>query len=185
MSKVIKMFYELRDANSGEILESNMGVQEIAFVTGKNQVLELLEKGVINLQADENAEIKIAAKDALGEYDDKAIQTLPIEQFAGVDLQEGGILFGEGEDGTNIQVIVKKITDTDVTIDYNHPYAGKDLLFNVKITENRDADAEEEKTGVVVMPHVCCCGHDEHEEHECCGGHHHHDDSDCCGGHKH
>ena len=183
MSKVIKMLYELKDANTGELLESNFESGEIGFVTGKNQVLEALEEGVKNLKAGETAEIKIAAADALGEYDENAIQILPKEQFAGVEIVEGGILFGEGEDGQTVQVVVKKITDTDVTIDYNHPYSGKDFLFNVKVTENRDADADEELTGVVVMPHACSCGcgHEHAHEHECCGGHGHGHDEDSCG----
>ena len=61
MSKVIKMFYELKDANTGELLESNLGGQEIAFVSGKNQVLDALESGVLSLAVGEKATIKIPA----------------------------------------------------------------------------------------------------------------------------
>ncbi|MEE3744899.1 FKBP-type peptidyl-prolyl cis-trans isomerase [Campylobacter porcelli] len=197
MSKVIKMFYELKDASSGEILESNIGGQEIAFVSGKNQVLEALESGVINLSVGQKATIKILASEGVGEYDENALQTLPKEQFAGIDLKVGMELFGEGEDGSTVRVSVKAIGENDVTVDFNHPYAGRDLEFNVQITENRDADADEELTGVVAMPHVCGCGghdhgHGHHHSHGGCGsrgggcGSHHHDDSDeCCNGAHH
>ncbi|MEE3694504.1 peptidylprolyl isomerase [Campylobacter sp. CLAX-22107-21] len=191
MSKVIKMFYELKDANSGELLESNIGGQEIAFVSGKNQVLEALESGVLNLEVGQKATIKIPASQGVGEYDENALQVLPKEQFAGIDLNIGMELFGEGEDGSTVRVTVKAIGENDVTVDFNHPYAGKDLEFNVQITENRDADADEELTGVVAMPHVCGCGghsHEHHHGHGGCGGHghHHHDDEDeCCNGAHH
>lgn len=190
MSKVIKMFYELKDANSGELLESNIGGQEIAFVSGKNQVLEALESGVLNLEVGQKATIKIPANQGVGEYDENALQVLPKEQFAGIDLNIGMELFGEGEDGSTVRVTVKAIGENDVTVDFNHPYAGKDLEFNVQITENRDADADEELTGVVAMPHVCGCGghsHEHHHGHGGCGGHgHHHDDEDeCCNGAHH
>ncbi|QDS04563.1 FKBP-type peptidyl-prolyl cis-trans isomerase [Campylobacter fetus] len=191
MSKVIKMFYELKDAKTGELLESNIDAQEIAFVTGKNQVLEALENGVINLKVGENATVRIPASEGLGEYDDSALQVLPKEQFAGIELNEGMELFGEGEDGSTVRVTVKSISDNDVTVDFNHPYAGKDLEFNVKITENRDADADEELTGVVVMPHVCGCGGGSHHHHDhdgegCCGGGHHDEHGGgCCGKHHH
>ncbi|RAZ65160.1 FKBP-type peptidyl-prolyl cis-trans isomerase [Campylobacter hyointestinalis] len=192
MSKVIKMFYELKDAKTGELLESNIDGQEIAFVSGKNQVLEALENGVINLSVGEKATIKIPASDGVGEYDENALQTLPKEQFAGIELNEGMELFGEGEDGSSVRVIVKAIGENEVTVDFNHPYAGKDLEFNIQVTENRDADADEELTGVVAMPHVCGCGgHGHHHGHGgggCCGGHGHHEDhedSECCGGHGH
>lgn len=192
MSKVIKMFYELKDAKTGELLESNIDGQEIAFVSGKNQVLESLEAGVINLKSGESAIISIPAAQGVGEYDEAALQVLPKEQFAGIELNEGMELFGEGEDGSSVRVIVKAIGENEVTVDFNHPYAGKDLEFNVKVTENRDADADEELTGVVAMPHVCGCGgHGHHHEHGgegCCGGHGHHkdhEDGECCGGHGH
>ena len=192
MSKVIKMFYELKDAKTGELLESNIDGQEIAFVSGKNQVLGSLEAGVINLKSGESTIISIPAAQGVGEYDEAALQVLPKEQFAGIELNEGMELFGEGEDGSSVRVIVKAIGENEVTVDFNHPYAGRDLEFNVKITENRDADADEELTGVVAMPHVCGCGgHGHHHEHGgggCCGGHGHnedHEDGECCGGHGH
>lgn len=192
MSKVIKMFYELKDAKTGELLESNIDGQEIAFVSGKNQVLESLEAGVINLKSGESTIISIPAAQGVGEYDEAALQVLPKEQFAGIELNEGMELFGEGEDGSSVRVIVKAIGENEVTVDFNHPYAGRDLEFNVKITENRDADADEELTGVVAMPHVCGCGgHGHHHEHGgggCCGGHGHnedYEDGECCGGHGH
>lgn len=192
MSKVIKMFYELKDAKTGELLESNIDGQEIAFVSGKNQVLESLEAGVINLKSGESTIISIPAAQGVGEYDEAALQVLPKEQFAGIELNEGMELFGEGEDGSSVRVIVKAIGENEVTVDFNHPYAGKDLEFNVKVTENRDADADEELTGVVAMPHVCGCGgHGHHHEHGgegCCGGHGHnedHEDGECCGGRGH
>ena len=188
MSKVIKMFYELKDANTGELLESNLGGQEIAFVSGKNQVLDALESGVLKLAVGEKATIKIPASQGVGEYDERALQILPKEQFAGINLSVGMELFGEGEDGSTVRVSVKSIGENDVTVDFNHPYAGKDLEFNVQITENRDADADEELTGVVAMPHVCGCGghshHGHHHGHGCCNGAHHDENGGgCCGKH--
>ena len=93
-------------------------------------------------------------------------------------------------------MIVKSIGEDDVVVDFNHPYAGKDLLFNVEILEVRDASEDEKATGMVAGAHTCGCGghgHDHGEGHQCCGGHgHHHDDDDehghggCgCGGHHH
>ena len=186
MSKVIKMFYELKDANTGELLESNLGGQEIAFVSGKNQVLDALESGVLKLAVGEKATIKIPASQGVGEYDERALQILPKEQFAGINLSVGMELFGEGEDGSTVRVSVKCIGENDVTVDFNHPYAGKDLEFNVQITEYRDADADEELTGVVAMPHVCGCGgHSHHGHHHGHGGCGSHDDDGCCNGAHH
>lgn len=186
MSKVIKMFYEIKDANTNEILESNMGFDEIAFVSGKGQILPKLEEKILEMALGDEKEISLKSQEAFGDYDEKLIQVLPREQFAGIELEVGGTLIGENEDGSSIQVIIKEINDENVTIDCNSPYAGKDLSIKVKITEYRDADADEELTGVVYMPHSCCCGgHDEDEDDDgCCGGSHHHEHG-CCGRHKH
>ena len=198
-NRVIKMYYELKDAKNGEILESNFNANPIAFLSGKNQILQKLEDEVLNLGEGESKIIKILPQDGVGEYDENAVQTLPKEQFAGIDLQIGMELFGEGEDGSVARVIVKEITDESVSVDFNHPYAGKELEFNVKILENREATEDEILMGAPEGEHSCCFGggHDEGgccgghghhhhgEDHECCGGHGHSEDGGCCGKHNH
>lgn len=195
MSKdqVITMFYELKDANTGEILESNMQEGgQISFITGHGHIIEKLEEEVSKLKSGERATISVKAAEGCGEYNNDAIQSLPKEQFAGIDLHEGMELFGQNEDGSSVRVIVKEIKDDEVTVDFNHPYAGKDLLFNVEVLEVRDATEDEKATGMVAGAHTCGCGgHDHEHEHECCGGHGHghghgHEDGGCgCGGHGH
>ena len=195
MSKdqVITMFYELKDANTGEILESNMQEGgQISFITGHGHIIEKLEEEVSKLKSGERATISVKAAEGCGEYNNEAIQSLPKEQFAGIDLHEGMELFGQNEDGSSVRVIVKEIKDDEVIVDFNHPYAGKDLLFNVEVLEVRDATEDEKATGMVAGAHTCGCGgHDHEHEHECCGGHGHghghgHEDGGCgCGGHGH
>ena len=195
MSKdqVITMFYELKDANTGEILESNMQEGgQISFITGHGHIIEKLEEEVSKLKSGERATISVKAAEGCGEYNNEAIQSLPKEQFAGIDLHEGMELFGQNEDGSSVRVIVKEIKDDEVTVDFNHPYAGKDLLFNVEVLEVRDATEDEKATGMVAGAHTCGCGgHDHEHEHECCGGHGHghghgHEEGGCgCGGHGH
>ncbi len=91
----------------------------------------------------------VKAEDAYGEYNSEAIQTLPKEQFEGIDLQEGMTLYGQGENGETVQVTVKSFDDENVKVDFNHPLAGKDLMFSVKVLSAREATPEEIATGVV------------------------------------
>lgn len=171
---VVSMFYELKDANTGELLESNTHSQPLSFILGKGQILEGLEEEIAKLECPTNADIIVKKDKALGDYDEGAVQTLPKEQFAGIDLQVGMELFGEGEDGSTVRVSVKNIGDNEVTVDYNHAYAGKDLLFSLNLLDARPATEDEILTGIVAGSHSCGCGHGE--------GHHHHGGGGCCGG---
>ncbi len=177
MAKVIKMFYTLRDAATGEVLEDNSST-EVGFIVGRGQVLEKLEERVCGLEVGRKETFVLPCADALGQRNDEAFQIVPKEQFAGIDLVEGMELFGEGEGGEMVRVIVAQISDDGVKVDFNHPYAGLDLEFEVVVTENRDATEEEELTGRVEMPHACACGHDDEHEHG-----HKHGGEGCCGGH--
>lgn len=186
-NRVIKMHYELKDGKTGEILESNLNSDPIAFLSGKDQIIQKLEDEILNLQAGESKTVCISPSDGVGEYKQDAVQILPKEQFAGIDLVVGMELFGQAEDGATTRVSVKAIGEQDVTIDFNHPFAGKELEFNIKIVENREATADEILTGQPEGAHSCGCGHNHHEGHECCGGHGHDhaEDHECCGGHGH
>ncbi|MBX2077950.1 peptidylprolyl isomerase [Campylobacter peloridis] len=188
-NSVVSMFYELKDANTNEVLESNIYAEPISFILGKGQILEGLEEEIQKLDAPCNADVVIKKEKALGEYDESAIQTLPKEQFAGIDLKVGMELFGEGEDGSTVRVIVKEIGENDVTIDYNHAYAGRDLLFSLNIVDVREASEDEILTGIVAGSHSCGCGggghHHDHGGGGCCGGGGHGHGGGCCGGHHH
>ena len=124
-NSVVSMYYELKDANTGELLESNTHAEPLSFILGKGQILEGLEDEISKLDCPSNADIVIKKEKALGEYDESAIQTLPKEQFAGIDLQLGMELFGEGEDGSTVRVSVKDISDESVTIDTITPMRAK------------------------------------------------------------
>ncbi len=184
MSKVISLNYELKDAKNGEILESNLQTDSLYFITGKGHILPALEEEVIKLAIGEEKKIVLKSENGVGQYDKDLLQNIPIEQFAGIDLKVGMELFGENEEGETARVIVKEISDDEVVVDFNHPYAGRDLEFFIRIADIRDANEDEELTGVVNTPHVCGCGHNHEDEHECCGGYHHHE-HECCGRHKH
>ncbi|MGH2305708.1 FKBP-type peptidyl-prolyl cis-trans isomerase [Campylobacter taeniopygiae] len=175
-NNVVSMFYELKDANTQEVLESNLYAQPISFIVGKGQILESLEEEIMKLDCPSNSDVLIKKEKGLGEYDANAIQTLPKEQFAGIDLKIGMELFGEGENGETVRVTVKEINENDVVVDYNHPYAGRDLFFSLNIVDVRPASEDEILTGIVAGSHSCGCGGG-HHDHD-----HHHGGGGCCGG---
>ena len=148
-NNVVSIEYDLTEKGGSEILDSNKGHQPLDFITGKSQIIPGLEEKLMEMSKGEEQSIDVAAADAYGEVNPEAVETLPREQFAGLDLQEGMQLYGQGENGETVMVTVKAFDDNTVTIDYNHPLAGKDLTFNVKILDVREATPDEVLSGQV------------------------------------
>jgi len=147
---VVGIEYEVKEAGTTEVVDSNKGTgQPLEFIMGVGQIIPGLEKALCGMNKDESGDMMIPAADAYGEYNAEAVQTLPVEQFEGVELKEGLTLYGQGEDGQTVQVTVKSFTETEVNIDFNHPLAGKDLMFSVTVLSAREATADEISTGVI------------------------------------
>ncbi len=159
-NSVVSFNYEVKDAKTGEVVDSNIGQEPLSFITGKQQIIPGLEEQMKGMQSGDSAEILVNAAEAYGEYNPEAVQNMPREQFAGIDLQEGMTLYGQSEDGNTVQVTVKGFDDNDVVIDFNHPLAGKDLLFSITVSEVREPTVSESLSGQVEQlgAEGSCCG---------------------------
>lgn len=179
--QVVAIEYELREEGKDEVIDTNVGGMLLEFIVGKNNIISGLENEIVNLGSGGEGRIVVAPKDGYGEYSDEGLREYPRSDFQGIELQEGMSLYGQGEDGQTLQVSVKSFDDENVTVDYNHPLAGKTLVFDVKVLEVRDAVPEELQTGLPLsMQGGSCCGSDGGS---CCSGEEHdhaHGDS-CCG----
>ena len=158
-NQIVSLEYEVRDGD--KVVDSNIGGAPLVFMFGKGQIIPGLENGIAHMSIGEKGDVLVKAADAYGEYNQEAQQEVPKDQFAGIDLEIGMSLYGQGEDGGTVQVIVKEIRDENVLIDFNHPLAGKDLMFSVTINNVRDASAEEAMTGIPAEnkpDNSGCCG---------------------------
>jgi len=148
-NSVVGIEYELTEAGGSEVLDSNKGGAPLEFIIGKGQLIPGLEKQLVGMSAGESADILVKAQEAYGLRDEEAVQELPREQFEGIELEKGMSLYGQGQNGETIQVNVVDFNDETVKVDFNHPLAGKDLMFNVTVVSERDATEEEAQTGQV------------------------------------
>ena len=132
INQTVKILFEVRV--DGVIVDGSRSNKPFEFQFGVGQVIHGLEKRIINMKAGEAADILVPAAEAYGEYDPNGIQTLPLEQFAGIeDLKVGLQIQGQDENDQPIQFIVKEIKENEVIVDFNHPLAGKDLEYKIKI----------------------------------------------------
>ena len=158
-NQVVSIEYEVRDGEN--VVDSNMGGAPLVFMYGKGQIIPGLENGIKDMAIGDKADVLVKPADAYGEYNADATQEVPKDQFAGIELTEGMTLYGQGEDGGTVQVVVKEIKDDSVIIDFNHPLAGKELMFTVAINNVRDASADEVLSGVPAenqKDDSGCCG---------------------------
>lgn len=131
-NQVVSIEYEVK--SEGNVIDSNIGQEPLQFTYGAGQIIPGLESRIADLSVGETAEVVVPAAEAYGEYNEEATQAVPKAQLQGVeDVQPGTPLRGQGEDGSPVEVVVKEVREDDVIIDFNHPLAGRDLTFTVKI----------------------------------------------------
>jgi len=147
-NQVVTIEYEVKDGDV--VVDSNVGGNPLHFMYGKGQIIPGLENGIQDMNIGDKADILVKPEDAYGELNPEAQQEVPKDQFAGIELETGMTLYGQGEDGATAQVIVKEIGEENVIIDFNHPLAGKVLMFSVTVNNVRDASADEIMTGIPV-----------------------------------
>ncbi len=153
---VVAIEYEVKEAGTTEIVDSNKGSSPLEFITGKGQVIPGLENALVGMNKDENGDILVKSSEAYGDVNPEALQELPVDQFEGIELAEGLVLYGQGEQGETVQVVVQSFNETTVNVDFNHPLAGKDLMFSVTVVGVRDATEDEIATGQVGGEDGCC-----------------------------
>jgi len=145
--QIVSILYEVKDVATGEVVDSNMNGTPLTFMMGRKQVIIGLETGLADTNMGDSKDVLVQPAEAYGVYDETATQNLPKEQFAGLDLEIGMTLYGQDEKGGTVAVAVKSFDETTVTIDFNHPLAGKELLFTVHVTMVRDSTDEEVISG--------------------------------------
>ncbi len=156
--QVVAMKYILRDPETKEIIDQSPEGQPLFFITGLGQIIPGLEAEIMKMNKGDKGTVLVKARDAYGEVNPDAFQEIDRAQLEHIDgLKEGMVLYGQDVDGNQIPVVISKVSDEKVTVDLNHPLAGKDLLFEVEIEDVRDATPEELEHGHVHGP----------------GGHHH------------
>ena len=156
MANVYGIEYTVKNSK-GEVVDSNKGGAPLEFIAGKGQIIPGLEKEIETMNAGEEKTVTVPANEAYGEYNEEMIQEVPRDQFEGIELQKGMTLYGQTPDGQTIAVTVKDFDDQKVIIDYNHPLAGEDLTFDVKVITKREATPDEALSGQV-GGQACSCG---------------------------
>lgn len=146
-NKVVTMNYTLKDAD-GKVIQTTDRNEPFQFLSGNHQILHKLEMEIDNMIIGSKKKVKIPAEEAYGEYDEQAIQQVSRNNFPKhPDLQIGMEFVANSPEGHHMPFVITGIKNEEVTIDFNHPLAGKDLEFDVELIDVRDATVEEMQHG--------------------------------------
>jgi FKBP-type peptidyl-prolyl cis-trans isomerase SlyD len=142
-NSVVSFHYSLTD-DDGINIDSSEGKEPLDYLHGAGNIIPGLEKALEGKEVGDSLTVAVSAAEGYGEVQKELIQEVPREAFQGIDSIELGMQFeAQTGQGGSVPVTVIAVTDELVTVDGNHPLAGKKLNFDVTIEEIREASEEE------------------------------------------
>ncbi len=153
--QVVSMHYTL--LVDGKVVDSSEGGDPLQFIQGMGHIIPGLEHELYEMKVGESKHVTVQPQEGYGETDDTAFMDVPRDAFpADVPLERGTELELRDQSGHPMFARVDQVSEENVRLNMNHPLAGKELNFDVKIAGLRPATEEEVSHG-----HVHGAGHDE------------------------
>lgn len=122
--------------SDGTKFDSSSNDEPLEFKIGAGQILPGLDREIEGMEVGAKATVTIQAKDAYGEHNPDRVQAIPRSKIPDdMEVSAGQHLQARTSDGRDILLTVVEVHDHEVTVDGNHPLAGKDLVFDVELVE--------------------------------------------------
>lgn len=120
----------------GTQFDSSAGKDPLEFSIGAGDVLPAFDSAVEGMAVGDSKSVEIEAAEAYGRRHDQLIQDVPREQLPDeMEPAVGMQLQAQGQDGQPIHLVVTAVKDETITVDGNHPLAGKDLAFDIELVD--------------------------------------------------
>ncbi len=140
--KAVSFHYTLKNAE-GEQMETSRDKDPMSYLHGANNIIPGLEKAMEGHAINDEFSVTVEPEEAYGVRNEKNVQRLPLKRLKGIGkVSVGQVLTLQTNNGP-VQVTVLKVGRFNIDVDGNHPLAGKQLTFDVEITDIRDASEEE------------------------------------------
>ena len=147
--KVVSFVYSIVD-ESGELLEQSD--LPISYVHGgKHDLFEKVTQGLAGAVVNDTVEVSLTPAEGFGPHDPDLTYTDGIENVPEEFRSVGAEVEMMNDQGDSRKFTVTRIEDGKLTVDGNHPMAGKAITFRIKVTDIRDATLEEIANGVEAM----------------------------------
>lgn len=119
----------------GKVQDTSAGRGPLEYTHGAGQIIQGLEEVLEQMNLGDKKTVEIKAEKAYGPVLQEAIKRVPKEAIMNADQLKVGDMVGASNEGHTFRAVVTEITDKEITLDFNHPLAGKDLTFEVEIKE--------------------------------------------------
>ena len=128
----VKVFYR-GTLEDGHVFDTNFGGEPLAFHVGAGEVIGGFDEAVRGMRPGERKLLTIPVEQAYGERDEEMVLELPRTQMPSGELTVGLAVQFHLEDGEEVDGILIAVGEDSVTVDFNHPLAGKDLVFEIEV----------------------------------------------------
>jgi len=118
---------------NGDTVDSTFDKSPATFKVGDGNLLPGFEAALFGFKAGDRRTVKVLPENAFGQPNPQNVQVMPVSQFEGMELSEGLLVIFNDAANTELPGVVKAFDDREVTVDFNHPLAGKTLTFEVEI----------------------------------------------------
>ena len=120
----------------GTTFDSSQGRDPLEFTVGSGQIIPGLDKAMTGMEPGEKKTVEVPSEEAYGPVHDEARQHVPRTEIPDhIPLDLGTQLQVQTPTGQTVQVVVADVTEEQVTLDANHPLAGKDLTFAIELVD--------------------------------------------------
>jgi len=120
----------------GTVFDTSEGKHPLEFEVGEGKLIKGFDEAVIGMEKDEEKEVTLKPEEAYGPHNPESIKKIPRANLpADQDPQPGMMLMLKTPDGRQFPAKIVEADDKEVTIDLNHPLAGKTLKFKIKVVE--------------------------------------------------
>lgn len=145
---VVSMEYTLRVED--EVVDSSEGQDPLEFLVGHGNIISGLEREMMGMKVGDSKDVVILPTDGYGEYDEEAFMNVPRGEFPkDMSVEEGMELTVKDDAGQARYARIETVDGDNVTLNFNHPLAGDELHFNVKVVGLREPTGEELEHGHV------------------------------------
>ncbi len=125
--------------DDGTVFSSTADIEPLEFVVGSGSVIHGFDETVASMSVGDKKKVSIEPGDAFGEYDAERIEVAPMYSIPNAkDLTVGKLFYFKTEEGLNFPAKILEINEGLATVDFNHPYAGKTLNFEIELLEVKD-----------------------------------------------